>query len=102
MAVYRFSLVSGEGPPDLSEGVNGLPPVLQVMYAGECIADAILDNDGYECDLPEEYLAKIALGKLEPIFVVEPPIGDGLENRVTEHEFVSILLVGIPRRRITH
>ncbi|MCC6327527.1 MAG: hypothetical protein IT174_03350 [Acidobacteria bacterium] len=98
MAVYRFSLLSGGCAPELLTDITCLPSALDVMYAGECVSEARFDDDGYICDLPDEYLEKIEDGKLDAIFVVEPPFDADRTAMALKHELVSILLVSVPRK----
>jgi hypothetical protein len=95
MAVYRFPLSSGgsvSGPASPS-----LPRHVSVMHAGERICEARLEENAYVCDLPDEYAAKLIAGKLDQVFVFEPPIVNGEVGKEVERELVSILLVAARR-----
>ena len=92
MAVYRFPLSRGAADLDLN-----LPLTISVMHAGERICEARLDGDAYECDLSREYFSKLTMGRLEQVFVYEPPLIDLRPDPETRRELVSILLVNARR-----
>jgi hypothetical protein len=99
MAVYRFPLSSGAGERVHSPRFFDLPPVVSVMHAGEVVCDAQLETDAYVCDLSEEYAAKLSSGKLDQVFVYEPPFVGEDTDEMIRRELVSILLVGAPRNK---
>jgi hypothetical protein len=99
MAVYRFPLSSGVGERVHVSRFFDLPSVVSIMHAGEVICDAELETDAYVCDLSEEYAAKLSSGKLDHVFVYEPPlVGKDADEKI-RRELVSILLVGAPRNK---
>lgn len=98
MAVYRFSLSAGAGECSHAGQPPDLPPEIHVMYAGECVGNAELAREGYVCDLPDEFAAKLQAGKLEQMFVYEPPLVGGDPDEDVERELVSILLVSASRK----
>lgn len=98
MGIYRFPLSSGVGERASVPDPGSLPPVVSVMYAGEFVCDAYLEQDAYLCELPEEYLAKLESGRIDQVFVYEPPLIGSHAEQGTRRELVSILLVGVARK----
>lgn len=97
MTVHRFPLFSGVGEPVAASATCELPLVVSVMCAGEQICEAHLEAGAYKCDLPDEYAAKLKSGKLDQVFVYEPPFtGEAFDDHARQ-ELVSILLVGASR-----
>jgi hypothetical protein len=93
MAVYRFPLSSGVDEPANAPGSFDLPAVISVMHAGERVCDAQLERGAYICDLPDDYAAKLSSGKLDQVFVYEPPLVGNDLSPETRRELVSILLI---------
>lgn len=98
MAAYRFPLSDRAHAPEALPGLGRLPAKLPVMCAGEHVCIAELQGNAYVCNLSAEYDQKLRSGKLEPIFVYEPPFIETNLSDDVARELISILLVGASRK----
>lgn len=92
MATYFFPL-RGDSAHVPTTDLDQIPNTLAVMHAGELVCEAHFNDGSYSCELPPAVAARFDEGKLEQIFVYEPPITTRDHAADTVRELVSILLV---------